>query len=415
MSMRSLVALVCVGQLVVACGGSTSLSTPGDKLYVATSAINSQELQVIDSRTHRVEHRLPMGVPSSDWKHLYSIVSTSIVDTNPETGATLATLQIGQSYRFPDATAGGIPGGISPNGGWLVVESFDAPGNDPPTATHFLVIDAPAMKIARRIDLPGFFNFDAISNDGKRLYLIQMIDGKSYYVRWYDLAAGRLDPAIVFDKNEGGNAMTGLRISGVASADGNWQFGMYVRERANPFIHALSLHDPIAFCLDLQGSGYAQDGAAMQWAVALSPDGSTVYAANLGTGDIARIGVSNGLPQVLQRSHVAQALSKGGLIKSVDAKELGGNSAVVSADGHTLIVASSSGVFWIDTEKLAIQRRALADWRIWSVGLSPDGKSVYAVSDGGKIAQLAMSTAAVVTTFDLAGGQPLALMRVAAP
>jgi len=412
--MRVSGALICLGILVTACGTTQTQAGSGDKLYAAVSTTNSQFVQVIDSRSHKVERRLPMGVPSSDWKHLYSLVSTSLVDTDPETGATLSTLALGHAYRLPDATASGVPGGLSPNGKWLVVERYDVTGEDLPSASHLLLIETAGLKIKSRIDLAGFFNFDAVSNDGRRLYLVQFVSGKAYYVRWYDLALGRLDPDVVFDKNDGANAMSGLRLSGVASANGGWLYSMYVRDRAGPFIHALSLDGPIAFCLDLPGSGYAEDGSAMQWSLALSPGGSTVYAANLASGEVATVGIAGGAPQIVHQAHLVLATSTGGLIKNVEAKEVGANAAVVSLDGSTLVVAGGSGLVWIDTQALAVRHRALTDWRIWSVGLSPDGRTLYAMSDGGKVAEVSMGSATVGATFDLGGAQPVALMRVAA-
>ena len=414
MNMRISGALLCLGILVTACGSVDGAQSPsGDKLYAAVSTMNTQFIQVIDSRSHKVERRLPMGVASSDWKHLYSLASTSLIDSDPQTGATRATLQLGHAYRLPDATAAGVPGGLSPNGQWLVVERYDVTGNDMPSASHFLLIETDTLKVSRRIDLAGFFTFDAVSNDGNRLYLIQLVNGKAYYVRWYDLAVGHLDPNVVFDKSDGADAMSGLRLSGVASANGGWLYSLYVRDHSGPFIHALSLDAPIAFCLDLPGSGYAQDGTAMQWSIALSPGGSTVYAANLASGEVATVGMSDGMPQIVHRAHIALAASTGGLIKSVEAKELGANAAVVSSDGRMLVVAGGSGVAWIDTQTLAVTKRALTDWRMWSVGLSPDGRTLYAISDGGKIAEITMSSARVSATFDLTGGQPVALLRVA--
>lgn len=414
MNMRISGAALCIGILVTACGTTQTQAGSGDKLYAAVSAGHSQFVQVIDSRSHKVERRLPMGVPSSDWKHLYSILSTSLVDTDPQTGATLSTLALGHAYRLPDATFTGVPGGLSPNGQWLVIESYDVTGEDLPSASHFLLIETPGLKIKSWIDLAGFFNFDAVSNDGRRLYLIQFVSGKAYYVRWYDLAMGRLDPGVVFDKNDGANAMSGLRLSGVASANGGWLYSMYVRDHAGPFIHALSLEGPIAFCLDLPGSGYAEDGSAMQWSLALSPGGSTVYAANLASGEVAKVGIADGAPQIVHKAHIALTTSTGGLIKNVEAKELGANAAVVSLDGSTLVVAGGSGLVWIDAQALAVRHRALTDWRIWSVGLSPDGRNLYAMSEGGKVAEISMGSATVGATFDLSGGQPVALMRVAA-
>ncbi|TMF65732.1 MAG: hypothetical protein E6I17_12375 [Chloroflexi bacterium] len=116
----------------------------------------------------------------------------------------------------------------------------------------------------------------------------------------------------------------------------------------------------------------------------------------------------------MHKAHIALTTSTGGLIKNVEAKELGANAAVVSLDGSTLVVAGGSGLVWIDAQALAVRHRELTDWRIWSVGLSPDGRNLYAMSEGGKVAEISMGSATVGATFDLSGGQPVALMRVAA-
>jgi hypothetical protein len=414
--MRTPVALISAGLLLAACGGtSANRAAPGDKLYEAIAVSHSQYVTVIDSRSHQTERRLPLGVPTSDWKHLYSLVDTSILDTDPQTGATLGTLQLGHAYRMPNATANGLPGGMAPNGRWLVVERYDAPeGDGLPSASHFLLINTQPLHVVGRIDLAGFFDFDAISNDGNRLFLVQYLNGREYYVRMYDVAAGFLEPNPVVDKTDASEAMSGIKLSGIASTDARWLFSMYVREHANPFIHALNL-DGFALCLDLRGAGYAEDDKAMQWSIAMSPDGGTLYAANLGNGEVAVVSLTRDAPQVVRTAHVPLSSSTGGLIKTVSAKELALNAAVVSPDGKTLVVAGASGVVWIDTETLTIRKRALETWRIWSLGLSPNGQSLYAVADVGSIAELSMSSGEIGERFNLGGGQPIALMRVAAP
>ena len=45
--------------------------------------------------------------------------------------------------------------------------------------------------------------------------------------------------------------------------------------------------------------------------------------------------------------------------------------------------------------------------------MSPDGTTVYAINDGGMIAELPMNAAHQATTFGGATGQPLDLIRVA--
>ena len=232
-------------------------------------------------------------------------------------------------------------------------------------------------------------------------------------MRLFDIAAKKLDPPVV-DKNEGGDAMTGVRLSGVASTGGSWLFSMYIRDHANPFVHALSLDSSLAFCLDLRGGGYAEDGTAMLWTLAMSPTGTEVYAANAASGDIAKISISDGTPRIIRTERLAQPGAVAGLIKTVQAKEVGGNTAVVSSDGKTVAVGGMSGVVWIDSQSLKARERALSGWHVASLRPSPDGKTLYAVSEGGRVAVITMATAKVATYFDLNGGQPVALMRVAA-
>ena len=401
--MRVVGALICLGVLVTGCGGTQQIlrQTRGDKLYEAVSTHSSQVVSVIDSRSHTADRRLPMGVPTSDWKHLYSVASTSLVDTDPQTGATLNTMPLGGAYKLPAATANGVPGGLAPNGMWLVVESIDS------SQSHMLIVNTTTSTVRRKIDLDGYFQFDAISNDGDRLYLIQHLNGREYYVRLYDVVGGRLDENIVVDKSDGNQAMVGTRLSGIATPDGHMLFSMYVREHESPFIHALSLDGPFAFCLDLPGSGYADSAAEMRWSLAITGDGSRIYAANPATGVVAVISTgANSVPSVLRTARFERAISP-------NAKVSGANAAVVSRDGKTLVVGGASGVTWIDTSSLQVRAHALTGWHVSSVGLSPNGQNLYAVGDDGRIAEISMTDATVTSRFDPSAGQPMALMRVA--
>src|SRR5947209_15578771 len=192
-----------------------------------------------------------------------------------------------------------------------------------------LIVNTTTSTVRRQIDLDGYFQFDAISNDGDRLYLIEHLNGREYFVRLYDVTGGRLDENIVVDKSDGNQAMTGLRLSGVASPDGHMLFSMYVRENDNPFIHALSLDGPFAFCLDLPGSGYSGGKADMQWSLAMSSNGSRLYAVNGATGTVAEVDTSNQFsPQIVRTAKIATGSSA-----SIGASAL---TAVISPDGKTL-------------------------------------------------------------------------------
>jgi hypothetical protein len=390
-------------------------STGDYKLYEAASTSSSQQVSVIDSRSHSVERTLPLGTPSPDWSHLYSVQGGNLIDLDPQTGATLRTLRLPGDFQLPPATASGVPGGLSQNGRWLVLESTDMTSSGTPHATHLLVVDTSYANAIQQVDLNGLFGFDAVSNDGARIFLIEYLDGNQYHVRFYDLGAGRLDPNVIFDKSDSSSAMAGVRLSGIASQDGQWLYSVYVRPDKSAFIHALNLNVPFALCIDLPGSGYSTNPDEFHWSLAMNAAGTHLYAANGATGMVADLPIDGGTPGQMQAAHLnnsqlGQALG----VLNVEAKELGGNAAAVSPDGQTLVIAGRTGVVWVDTTSMKTRDSQLTGWRVWSLGMSPDGSTVYAVNDAGVIAELPMTGAHSPTTFGGAAGQPLALIRVAA-
>jgi len=277
-----------------------------------------------------------------------------------------------------------------------VVERFDG------STTRMLVIDTTSLEIQREVALSGQFEFDAIDDLAANLYLIQRLDGRDYYVRRYDLGAGSLSPDIIFDKSDGSQAMTGLRLSGVPSADGQWLFSVYVRAHQSPFIHALNLGAPFALCLDLPGRGYVDDPAEMQWSLTVAPDGSRIYAVNTATGDVAVVNIGLSGPAIDRTGRFPVASSTVPRMRG----------AVVS--GYMLIAGGPDGLTWIDTSSLQVVDRSIPGWSVAGVGQSPDGKHIYAVSAEGRIAELAIDSRAVEGMFDPVVGTPMALMRVAA-
>src|SRR4029077_12923456 len=132
--------------VTVACAASPVQPPPASthtRLYEA----NSHEIAVVDSTTHLAVRHLPLGVPAADWQHLYSISGTTLVDTNPASGLSNTTLQLAGTYQLPAATSGGLPGGISPNGYWLVAQAYDG------AATRFVIVSTAEMRIAHTATL----------------------------------------------------------------------------------------------------------------------------------------------------------------------------------------------------------------------------------------------------------------------
>lgn len=414
--MRGLVLAIGALVMVVGCGRLPGVqNSAGDfKLYEASATSGSQQVSVIDSRSHAVERTLPLGTPSPDWSHLYTVQGSNLIDLDPQTGAVLNQIRLPGAYQLPPATMSGVPGGLSPDGRWLVLETFDRSSSSSVRATHLIVVDTSYARKPQRIDLTGYFQFDAVNNEGTRVYLIEYVSDSQYYVRFFNVGSGALDPTIVFDKSDGSAAMAGTRLSGIASRDGQWLYSVYVRPDKSAFIHALSLEDPIAFCIDLPGSGYSTNPDEVGWSLALNAPGTNLFAANGATGTVVEIFIDNGFPSTNRVAHLATGQASSALVQDVQAKELGGNAAAVSPDGRTLVIAGKTGLVWIDTASMTARARQLADWSVWSLGMSPDGSTVYAVNDAGMIAELPMAGAHSPTTFSGAAGQPLALIRVAA-
>jgi hypothetical protein len=374
------------------------------------------QVAVIDSSSHAVERKLQLGTPSGDWKHLYSVISSSLIDTNPENGATLRTLQLPRHYDLPKATISGVPGGMSQNGRWLALEAFERTGGTP-TATHLLLVDTTFGSNPVPVELKGWFEFDAISNDGHNLFLIQYVAPKQYHVRLYHVAQHELDPNFVVEKGASlTSTMAGIKLMSVASGDGEWLYSLYVRENEGAFIHGLQLDGgPFAACIDLPGEGYSKDPDQFRWSLAINPTGSTLYAANGMMGVVSEIGIGGSTWPTMRSTAKTRVGASAHSSLVVQAKEFGSNTAIVSTDGKTLITAGQTGIVLMNTTTLSERARALDGWHIWSVGLTPDGRTLYALSDGGRIAEVSVASAAVVAQFDSAASNPIALMRVAAP
>src|SRR4051812_39434396 len=97
---------------------------------------------------------------------------------------------------FPVPTYEGTGEGISHDGRTLLLAA----------GSRYVSLDARSLAVRRDVRLRGQFSYDALSQTGRMLFLIQHPSPSSlhYYVRAYDLARGRLRKEIVFDAREKG-------------------------------------------------------------------------------------------------------------------------------------------------------------------------------------------------------------------
>jgi hypothetical protein len=121
------------------------------------------------------------------------------------------------------------------------------------------------LAVRKAIVLPGWSTVDAISPDGRWMYLIHYpatSDVSRYEVLAYDVPRGRLIPKPIVDPRDRGEAMTGFPISRVTSPDGRWAHPLYGRPQVGPFVHALDTAGVRAACIDLPALAGTDFGAA---------------------------------------------------------------------------------------------------------------------------------------------------------
>jgi MYXO-CTERM domain-containing protein len=172
-------------------------------------------------------------------------------------------------YGVPQVTYAGTKTGLSADGSTLVLSEI--PNTYPARRTRLLVLDAHNLKTEQRIALKGFYSVDAVSPDGRHVYLVHytkpLRDPNAYEVVAYDRRDGTRK--VIMDPDEPEEEMSGMPLSRVTSADGRYEFTLYASDE--PFIHMLDTSGATAECIDLpQLTGKDLQSAALRL------DGGTV-------------------------------------------------------------------------------------------------------------------------------------------
>jgi hypothetical protein len=167
-------------------------------------------------------------------------------------GDVLRFMSIRGSWGIPLVAFDGTTGGLLPDGRTLLLAQSIYSGQGFRKQTSFRFVDVRKMKQLETITLQGAFAFDALSPNGRYLYLIQYLSSEqpaAYRVRAYDLTAGRLLAKIVADKRSWETSMEGMPVTRT-EADG-WSYTLYGATSARPFIHALDTRHVAAVCIDM--------------------------------------------------------------------------------------------------------------------------------------------------------------------
>ena len=413
--------------LVTACGPATSTSNPttsvrhpiatvpaGENLYVldgyaplGTSSIGNQQIIAFHpgSTDPTTLITLPAGLTSQDHQRLYTATArdgqTTITIINTQTGATLHAFVIAGTYSIAEQDFTNAVS--SPDGRWLALRQVEQPGNE----TTIALVDTQAQKLVKTIQLNGTFSLDAISPHGGMLYLLQYLNDGSghYYVRAYDTDANKLIDGVIADKSELNDPrMVGAALTRQMAPDGSLAYTLYIDATRNiAFMHILPLADhpepggpnqlPVpqfARCIDLP-VGKAAD-LLHYYTLALSSDGTALYAANGALGVVTEISLNNDEYNIFSDNIVHQNKFNPGTASIADKKRMLHNGAVLSGDGTILYFTGTHGIWAVNTVDLSVRGNYLTQEAPTSVGFSADSHTVYAVDPAHGITLLDATT-----------------------
>jgi DNA-binding beta-propeller fold protein YncE len=259
--------------------------------------------------------------------------------------------------------------------------------NEKGWVTRLAVVDviSGVVTVSTEIVAPSTYGVLGLSPDGRSVFVDQFGDG-AITTRVFDVASRGLA-----DVSRAGLSANGFRTGGVFTPDGRWMFRVDSAGAATggPVVVALDLVEKRAVAIPLsaqQKSSGSEWGEL--WSVALTVDGSTLYAVNPAMGvvneiDVRQLAVRRSSPiPVSRRGDGVLATIQQLLLPVVDAKRFMIGGAALSPDGRTLYAAGNSGISAIDTATLTSRQT------IWRAGylfdllaLSPDGRRLYAVDN----------------------------------
>lgn len=284
-------------------------------------------------------------------------------------------------------------------------EGWDPEVPLPRSTTPIVVADPTGTSETRTYDLRGNFEPEAFSTDDRQLFMIQHLPAEAptvYRVTVLDLKRGRVYP--VFGPYKAPpERMPGIRLQQIISPNADQLYTLYSSARPGyaphhapvasdatvSFVHVLSLQEGWAHCVGLPKELW--DRPASEQAMATSPNGRLLYIVDPTLGLVTVMDTAS-----LEIRTAPIDLAVPGVRHT---------SAVVSADGSTLFVATAgehSGVTRIDTDTFEVVRSWETD-DVSGLGLSADGERLYVAFDDR------------VEVMDARTGSELAGVAVASP
>jgi hypothetical protein len=202
------------------------------------------------------------GVVAPDGKSRYVALparrGTVVARVSTRGGRVLQWGWLGGGWGIPQVTWDGATGGVSRDGRTLVLATSEFSGGLRVTS-RFPVLNTKTLRLRKTVRLNGDYAFDALSPDGRMLYLIHhvsQLDLTRYTVVAYDLGFDRLVRRVVDDRRRDEWSMSGLPLARATTSDGGWAYTLYQGSgRKKPFVHALDTRHAKAVCIDIPWRG----------------------------------------------------------------------------------------------------------------------------------------------------------------
>ena len=395
-----LLAIAVVG----ACGSlqdeaSGVASQPAHELlYLATATGTA----VVDASTDSLVATLPQGTLLPDRSRYWTVESadrTTVRGLDPATGAELVGFTVDGHWSVP-ATYGPAPSGISANGRWMVLVAPPVAINGTGTLNRFAVVDLAQRKLDRIVAANGDVSFDAVSDDGRNVYLVEHLVPSPHYavrVASFNGLVGFGSGVLGQIKTAEPEVMNGLYHASVA-VGGDWFLSLYSNPGRGPFIHALNTTQLYAQCiLNMPDVPVALRPA---WSMLLDAKHPRLYAVN-GAGGVVSEVDTVGLKVLRSRIDLAPATQLAAPV----------HPAALSADGTRIYAAGGRGVLVIYTGDLSLRTRYLSDRQIDSVAVSDDDQRLY-VASAGSVTKVEAATGRALATLGSAP-RTLGLLAVA--
>jgi hypothetical protein len=355
------------------CSGRTA-SPEGVKLLFVQPSGPDGPLVVYDTASRAPAFSLPSGRASADGLGYYTAVArartTRLVHYYAPTGKRIDTWSVPGRWKLQ---------GVSPSGRWLALVRKNG------RLTFVWIFDAGRGKLAHQLRLPGTFEVETISRDGKRLFLIEHLAGRRYNVRQYDLSRERL---VVHPLRAAGvKIMAGYAWSGVGSPDGKWLLTLYLSTARNTaFVHSLDLRRSRPACIELP-SGSGRFELLKRYSLTLAPNGETLYAANPALGVVTELDLY--ASRVKRTTRFARSVA--GSADRVAAL------STISRNGRTLYYSSGRDLWAYDSAYSRVRGPYRTHGRVIGVGYGADDRHIYAVRRDGQMLAFNAATGRRVT------------------